>query len=68
MEELLSGHPDRIKDNLDVEKVVFRRLVSELSLHGGLQAQHHIDGIEQLGIFLYLTVTNLSIKKVAEQF
>ena len=36
MKELLAKHPDWIKDNLGVGKIIFEKLVSELGICGGL--------------------------------
>lgn len=67
VEELLQGHPGRLRLNLGVSKPVFTYL--ERSLHIlGCPDGRWILVPEQLAIFLYICVTGLSINHVAERF
>jgi hypothetical protein len=50
VQELIDGHPDRIRHELGVPKHVFKQLVDELSSHGHHHSKH-ITLEEQLGIF-----------------
>jgi len=49
-----------------MEKHVFRQLVRKLFTLTNASHTHHVDLEEQ--VFLYIIVTNLSIRKVAEHF
>jgi len=66
--ELLHGNPRRIKDQLGMEKHVFRQLVRKLFTLTNVSNTRHVDLEEQVAIFLYIIVTNLSNRKVAERF
>jgi hypothetical protein len=68
MEELLSGHPKRIKDSLGVSQKGFIQLEDLLKRKSKLQATRYMRTTEQLGIFLYAVVTDLSMRKLAERF
>jgi hypothetical protein len=68
MKELLSGHSTRIKDNLGVTQEGFLYLEDLLIRKGSLQSTRYMGTSEQLGIFLYAVVTDLSIRKLAERF
>jgi hypothetical protein len=61
------GHPDRIKTELGMRLYVFKRLISDLS-DLGLAPSRHISLEEQVAIFLYMSVTGLSIQHVSERF
>jgi hypothetical protein len=61
VQELMLGHPDRIKTELGM------RLVSDLS-DVGLDPLWHISLEEQVAIFLYTSVTGLLIQHVGERF
>ena len=65
--ELLNGHPDRIRSELGVRKHIFRKLIEELSSHRYSHSKH-VMLEEQLSIFLYMCVTDLSCKHVGEHF
>jgi hypothetical protein len=60
VQELMLGHPDRIKTELSMRLHVFKRLISDLS-DLGLAPSQHISLEEQVAIFLYTSVTSLSI-------
>jgi hypothetical protein len=67
VQELCNGHPDRIKSELGMRLHVFRALVE--ALRGiGLQDTKYITLEEHLAIFLYTSVTGLSIRHVGERF
>ena len=60
VEELLEGHPGCIHCELGVSREVFLELVS--LLHGfGFGSSRYVDIEEQLTIFLYMSVTGLTI-------
>lgn len=66
--ELLRGHPQRIKDVLGVQKHVFLAFRAELVVYCGLRPSRGISVDEQVAIFLYMVVTNLPNRQVAERF
>ena len=60
VEELLEGHPGHICCELGVSREVFLELVSVL--HGfSFGSSRYVDIEEQLAIFLYMSVTGLTI-------
>lgn len=65
--ELLCGHPNRIRTELGVSHEVFAKLVQELR-DVGYQNSRNVSLEEQLGIFLYMCVTGLTIRHVGERF
>ena len=66
--ELLGGNPQRIKDQLGMAKNLFSQLVRQISLQTSATHTRHVGLDEQVAIFLYTMVTNLSNRKVAEHF
>lgn len=68
MDELLSGHPGRMRNNLGISQRGFIYLEQLLIEKGGLQSSRFMDSTERLGIFLYAVVTDLSMRKLAERF
>ena len=66
--ELLHGNPRCIKDQLGMEKHVFVQLVRKLFTLTKAGHTRHVDLEEQVAIFLYIMVTNLSNRKVGEHF
>jgi len=66
--ELLGGNPQHIKDQLGMAKDVFRQLIQQTSLWTRAMHTCHVGLDEQVVIFLYTMVTNLSNRKVAEHF
>jgi hypothetical protein len=67
VQELLTGHPERIHNELGVHKEVFHELLE--SLHdGGQGPSRYISLEEKLVIFLYTCVTGLSLCHVGERF
>lgn len=68
VEELIVGHPDRIRSELGMSVHVFLMLVEELRFSCQLQDSRHITLKEQVAIFCYTCVTGLSIRHVGERF
>jgi hypothetical protein len=67
VQELLTGHPKRIQCELGVTKQVFNQLIHELQSMGHTRSRY-ISLEEQLAIFLYTSVTGLSVRHVGERF
>lgn len=67
VQELLNGHPERIRTELGVHKEVFHALIQELRLMGHGDTKY-VTLEEQLAIFLYMSVTGLTIRHVGERF
>ena len=65
--ELLSGHPERIRTELGVNRGTFILLVKTLE-KCEVRSSHHVSVEEQLAIFLYTAVTGLSCTDVGERF
>jgi hypothetical protein len=65
--ELLSGHPNRIRCELGVSHDVFLELIHELRRLGYGNSKY-VSLEEQLAIFLYMSVTGLTIRHVGERF
>ena len=60
LQELLNGHPERIRTEIGVHKEVFYTLIEELRSMGHCDTKYVTLG-EQLTIFLYMSVTGLTI-------
>ena len=67
VEELLTGHPQHIQNELGVSQGMFIILIKALQL-AGLQSSCHMSMEEQLAIFLYTAVTGMSCIHVGEHF
>jgi hypothetical protein len=67
VQELLNGHPNRIRCELGVTKDVFNQLICELQSMGHTRSRY-VSLEEQLAIFLYTSVTGLTIRHVGERF
>src|SRR6266576_6128941 len=67
VDELMEGHPGRIKTALGVSLRIFKALLSTLRKIG-FKDSKHVKLREQLAIFLYTCVTGLSIRHVGERF
>jgi hypothetical protein len=65
--ELLAGHPNRIRCELGVSHEVFANLIDELQQMGYGNSKY-VSLEEQLAIFLYMSVTGLTIRHVGERF
>lgn len=68
VQELLQGHPERIRTELGVHKHIFLVLITELRAVGHTDSKKGVKLEEQLAIFLYMCVTGLTIRHVAERF
>ena len=68
VQELIHGHPDRICTELGVRLHIFLALVFTLRTKCGLTDSKYIQLEEQVAIFLYMSVTGLSIRHVGERF
>lgn len=67
VQELLHGHPEHICTELGVHKEVFHALIEELQSMGHGNSKN-VTLEEQLAIFLYTSVTGLSMRHVGERF
>ena len=67
VQELLHGHPERIRTEFGVHKEVFLALVEELQSMGHGDTRN-VTLQEQLAIFLYMSVTGLSVRHAGERF
>ena len=67
VQELLNGHPERIRTEFGVHKEVFRSLIEELQSMGHGDTRY-VTLDEQLAIFLYMSVTGLTVWHVGERF
>lgn len=65
--ELLTGHPERIRCELGMHAHAFAELISELRTLGYTNSKF-VSLEEQLAIFLYTSVTGLSVRHVGERF
>lgn len=65
--ELLTGHPDRIRCELGVRRHVFYVLLNLLH-DSGCRNSKYVMLEEQLAIFLYASVTGLSVCHLGEHF
>ena len=66
VDELLEGHPDRIYCELSVRREIFLELVH--TLHNfGITGSKHVSLEEQLSIFLYMSMTGLTICHTGER-
>ena len=67
VDELVHGHPLRIRTELGVSLKVFQALISKLR-EMGHGASKHVKLEEQLAIFLYACVTGLPVRHLGERF
>ena len=65
--ELLNGHPERIQTELGVCKHVFLKLIDELRSMG-YSDKRDVTLVEKLTIFLYASVTGLTVRHLGERF
>ena len=65
--ELLTGHPERICNELGMYAETFNHLVSHLRAYGHVDLRS-VSLEEQVAIFLYTCVTGLTITHIGEQF
>lgn len=66
-QEILNGHGGRFRSAFGISQNVFNRILHVLKNKAGLKDSKHLSAEEQLGIFLYITTTGLSIQKAQEQ-
>ena len=67
VDELLEGHPDHIYCKLGGQKDIFLELVCTLC-NFGITGSKHVSLKEQLSIFLYMSMTGLTIRHTGECF
>src|SRR6201990_742487 len=67
VQELLTGHPQRIRNELGVYRGTFTILVKAMQ-KAGLQSSRHVSVEEQVSIFLYTAVTGMTCTHVGERF
>jgi hypothetical protein len=65
--ELIHGHPERIRCELGVHHHVYLVLLNVLR-EGGIHDSKNVTLEEQLAIFLYACVTGLSVRHLGERF
>jgi hypothetical protein len=68
IKELLSGHRDRMRRNLGMNKHVFRKLANALKTKTGLNDSKHVTLDEALGLFMHMLVTNNTTEQEHEWF
>jgi hypothetical protein len=66
--ELLNGHPDRIREGLGMSKEIFRQLLKCLRQRCCLRSSRGISDAEQLAIFLHMAVVGASNRQLQERF
>jgi hypothetical protein len=66
--ELLTGHRDRMCRNMGMHKQVFRKLACALTAKTGLGDSKHVTLNEALGIFMHMLVTNNTTEQEHEWF
>jgi hypothetical protein len=67
VQELLTGHPNRIRNELGVYRPTFVALVRTVQ-DIGIRSSRRVTIEEQVAIFLYTVVTGLSSSHVGERF
>ena len=68
LDELLSGHPDRFRDQLGMAKQVFHRLSFELQAYSGLVSTKYVTSDEKLATFLHFARTGCNTRMLQERF
>lgn len=66
VEELLGGHLDRMQSELGVSIDVFRSMIAVLREYGNVDSRY-VTLEEQLAVFLYTSVTGMSVRNVGER-
>jgi len=66
--ELLAGHPERIRCELGVHHFVFEALILDLREMGYDNSRRGVSLEEQVAIFLYASVTGLTVRHLGERF
>jgi len=67
VQELIAGHPKRIRTELGMRRNIFLQFVQTLML-SGLKPGRFVSYEEQAAIFLYACVTGLSTRRLGERF
>jgi hypothetical protein len=67
VQELLNGHPERIRCELGMHSHAFMELVGQLRLIGHTNSKY-VCLEEQIAIFLYACVTGLTSRHLGERF
>ena len=67
LEELRTGHPERIKTELGMSKDVFAALIAVLR-ELGHEDSRFVSLEEQVAIFLHMCVTGTTVRHAGEQF
>ena len=67
VQELIAGHPKRIKTELGMRRNIFLQFVQTLVLLG-LKPGRYVSYEEQAVIYLYACVTGLSTRRLGERF
>jgi hypothetical protein len=65
--ELLTGHPERIRNELGIYRGTFTVLIKAMQ-RAGVWSSRHVSIEEQLSIFLYTAVTEMTCTHVGEHF
>ena len=68
VDELIVGHPNRIKSELGMRLHVFLALLAQLRGLSGLTDSKYVTLEEQVAIFLYTCVTGLAIRHIGKRF
>jgi transposase len=68
VQELLSGHEDRIHNALGMHKGVFIQLVATLGRDAAVHDTRYVSAEEQIAIFLHYTRRGLSNRALQERF
>ena len=68
VEELLTGHPDRIYDSFRMDKHVFLRLCTTLEHFQLLEHDRHVGIHESVAIFLFIVSHSIRVRVAAERF
>jgi hypothetical protein len=68
VQELLSGHEDRIFNELGMRKTVFQKLLEDLRANAGVHDTRYVSAEEQLSTFLHYVHRGLSNRALQERF
>ena len=68
IQELLSGHEDRLFNEFGMHKKVFKKLLAFLQANAGAHATCYVSAEEQLATFLHYVHWGLSNRALQERF
>ena len=68
IQELLSGHEDRIFNEFRMRKSIFLKFLAVLQTHAGVHNSRYVSGEEQLATFLHYAHRGLSNRALQERF